>query len=125
MDNFTYPISYAIISDFTEEGLLHLNLRPCLLVIGSNSCTYCLKLVPEIHKLIEPLDTLGVRIIIAQPFDGESEAEKAVIKKLPKLLKSKTINLPTLVFIDISGKTNIWEGYEISSKILKNIKLAL
>ncbi|QHR78546.1 hypothetical protein KM759_gp090 [Lymphocystis disease virus 4] len=122
MDNFTYPISYAIISDFMEDGLIQPNLRPCLLVIGSNSCYYCLKLVPEIHKLVEPLSAVGIRIIIARAFDGDLEAERAITTKLPKLLGSKTVNLPTLVFIDSLGQTNFWEGYEPASKILKKIK---
>ncbi|AOC55177.1 hypothetical protein LCDVSa093R [Lymphocystis disease virus 3] len=121
MNNFTYPISYAVISDFTEDGLPRPRLRPCLLVIGSNSCSYCSKLAPEIQKLTYPLSKMGIKIIIVRAFDGDLVEERAILKRLPKLLGSKTINLPTLVFVDAKGRFKKWEGYETAPDILKNI----
>ncbi len=121
MNKFTSPISYAVITDFTADGLPLAHLRPCLLVIGSNSCLHCRNLIPEIYKLIDPLIKLNIKIIIAQPFDGATAAERALVNIMPLLLGSKTINLPTLVFVNTLGMKYITEGFITKDALLSNL----
>lgn len=101
-------IGYLIASDFTENGELHGNLRPALVMIKAGNCRFCQLSEPDFREFYK--NNPAVNCFFMRPYDGKDVREKKTQEILYDIVRTEDFGFPTFVFYPKIGERNVSVG---------------